>query len=59
MPRHGNLAAVTGTYDCPERAQVRDVVENKLRALVHGGTITLATVQQAATNSWAAAQPTS
>jgi hypothetical protein len=44
-------------YGSPEGARVKDQVENKLHALVCGGTITLATAQRAiATNWWIAYQ---
>ena len=44
-------------YNAPEGARVKDQVENKLRTLICGGTITLATAQRAiATNWWIAYQ---
>ena len=39
-------------YNAPEGARVKDVVENKLHALVCGGTITLATAQRAIASNW-------
>jgi Protein of unknown function (DUF3761) len=44
-------------YNAPEGARVKDQVENKLHALICGGSITLATAQRAiATNWWIAYQ---
>jgi len=39
-------------YNAPEGARVKDVVENKLNALVCDGTISLATAQRAISGNW-------
>ena len=39
-------------YNAPEGARVKDQVENKLRTLICGGTITLATAQRAIASNW-------
>jgi hypothetical protein len=39
-------------YNAPEGARVKDQVENKLHALICGGTITLATAQRAIASNW-------
>ena len=39
-------------YNAPEGAKVKDQVENKLRTLICGGTITLATAQRAIASNW-------
>jgi hypothetical protein len=39
-------------YNAPEGARVKDVVENKLHALVCGGTISLATARRAIASNW-------